>query len=189
MREGDPRGHVIVLLAGWAKGTFVTDVGEEGMLRVYGPGDLFGVEAVLSDQPRSETVTALKRCNAILLPPEQFNALLARYPGISNAFNRTMLQRVLAADERLRLRHMPPEVGLARVLLDLARRAGTQTHDGIVIPVELSQEDFASWLGASRATVTRVLRSLRARGLIHTGYRRITITDLEQLRKAAHPAW
>jgi CRP-like cAMP-binding protein len=49
----------------------------------------------------------------------------------------------------------------------------------------LSQEDLASLAGTSRATVTRALANWRVRGFIRTGQRRIIISDLAGLRRAA----
>jgi CRP-like cAMP-binding protein len=189
MMENERSLQLMVLLTGWAKATFVTVDGEEVVLRIYGPGDLFGGEVALGDLPRSETVTALTSCNALLLPARRFTDLLIRDPGIARAFNLAMLRRAQGADEQIKLRHAPADVRMARVLLDLARRAGTEAPDGITIPVDLSQEDLASWLGTSRSTVARMLHSLRGQGLIRTGYRSITITDPEQLRKTARATW
>ena len=96
-----------------------------------------------------------------------------------------MLKRAQAADEQIKLRYAPSDVRLARALMDLADRAGTEAPDGITIPVDLPQDDLASLLGTSRSTVARTLHSLRERDLIRAGYRSITITDPERLRKTA----
>ena len=122
----------------------------------------------------------------MLIPARRFAALLTRDSGIARAFNLAMLQRAQAADEQIKLQRAPADVRMARVLLDLAGRAGTESPDGITLPVDLSQEDLASWLGTSRSTVARVLQSLRMQGLIRTGYRSITITDAEKLRETAN---
>ena len=45
--------------------------------------------------------------------------------------------------------------------------------------------DSASLAGTSRATVTRALSNWRRRGIIRTGQRDLTITDLRTLRKIA----
>jgi CRP-like cAMP-binding protein len=46
----------------------------------------------------------------------------------------------------------------------------------------------SSLAGTSRATVARALNAWRKRGLIRTGQRRITLTDVPGLRRAAGPA-
>jgi CRP-like cAMP-binding protein len=44
---------------------------------------------------------------------------------------------------------------------------------------------LANLTGASRATVTRALSNWRRRGIIRTGQRDITITDLDGLKRIA----
>ena len=174
--------RVLILLRGLAKGTAVTAEGEEVVLRIYGPGDIFGVEAVLASQPRSETVIALGGCAALAIPAPQFTRLLDT-PGIARALSLAMLHRVQASDDQVKLRHATADARLAHVLLNLAARGGTEARDGFTIPADLTQEDLASLLGLSRSTVARALHSLRRLEMIRTGYRNITITDAAGLRR------
>jgi tetratricopeptide (TPR) repeat protein len=76
---------------------------------------------------------------------------------------------------------------------DQARKGLIKIHGGqaegiIEIALPLSQDELASLAGTSRATVTRALNGWRQRGLIRTGQRRITLTDVPGLRRAAGPA-
>lgn len=183
MREDDPgSSDVMILLRGWAKATSTTaDREAHVLLRIYGPGDLFGAEAVLAGQPRSETVIALAECDVLLLPARHFADLLSRNPAIARAFSLTMLRRARAADDQVRLLHGSADFRVARVLLDLATRAGVLDRE-IAIPVELTQDDLARMLGLSRSTIARTLDSLRRQRVIRTGYRTITVTDYDMLR-------
>lgn len=96
-----------------------------------------------------------------------------------------MMPRVQAADQQVRARFDLPIVRLSRILLDLAARAGVKGDSSITIPIELSQEDLAGLIGASRSTVARMLNKLRREGVIRTGYRSITITKAAWLNGAA----
>jgi CRP-like cAMP-binding protein len=183
--EDQPSSQVMIVLSGWAKATFVTRGGDEVVLRIYGPGDLFSAEAVLAGRRCAESVTAIARCSILVLAGERFTSLLTTSPGIARAFSLAMLHRAQAADEQIKLRHTPPHVRIACGLLELAGRSGTQVPDGITFPLELSQEELASWLGTSRSTISRTLHSLRRRGLIRTGYRTITITGADELHQIA----
>ena len=49
----------------------------------------------------------------------------------------------------------------------------------------LSQEEIASWVGASREAVSKALHVLRSLGIVETGRRRIAVLDLEALRRHA----
>ena len=74
---------------------------------------------------------------------------------------------------------------LAVLLLELADRRGSEPDREVRMAMTLTQEELASLTGASRATVTRALSNWRRRGIIRTGPRDITITDLGALRKIA----
>jgi CRP/FNR family transcriptional regulator, cyclic AMP receptor protein len=190
MSEEQPAGGatpVMTLLGGWAKATTFTAAGDQVVLRVYGPGDLLGAEAALPPrpQPRSETVIALTACTALLVPAARFADLLDRNPAIARACSVAMLHRARAADEHAKLRHGDPRFLLARILLDLACRAYAGGADGITIPADLTQDDLASMAGVSRSTITRTLQSLRQADVLQTGYRTITITDIDGMRRIA----
>jgi CRP/FNR family cyclic AMP-dependent transcriptional regulator len=188
MLEGDPAASVTILGRGWAKSAFTAAAGTEVVLRIYGPGDLFGSEAILQGQRYPETVTALVPCRFLTLPGFSFAELLLENRDIASTFRQVMGWRALAAEEQLKSRFRSPSGRLARVLLDLAARHGVEAPDGITIPVELSQEELAGLIGVSRSTAARVLRNLRLRGIVHTGYRRITVTALKPLQAIAESA-
>jgi CRP/FNR family transcriptional regulator, cyclic AMP receptor protein len=186
--EGAPAAHVYVLIRGITKSIVTATSGQTAVLRVYGSGDVMGSEAFLANHSYSEAVIALSDCTCWSINANRFSALLTADPIISRAFSVAMAQRAQAADERTKSRLAPPPERLARVLLDLAERIGTETPDGIGIPVELSQEELASWIDVSRSTIARMLADLRHRGQIQTSYRHITITDLQGLRSTANPS-
>jgi len=186
LREGEAASQVTVVLEGWAKAVALTPAGEV-VLRIYGPGDIVGAAAAASGQREAESVTFLVRGRTVQLSASDFNLLLLRNPGIARALNAVMQDRLQQADETVRSQFYTPTVRLVHRLLGLAERFGVAAPDGVTIPVELSQTDLGSWTGVSRVTVARVLRELRNIGLISTGYRRITITNIEQLRRLADP--
>lgn len=57
--------------------------------------------------------------------------------------------------------------------------------DSVRITLALTQEELASWVGASREAVSKALRTLRARGWIETGRRSVIVHDLPALRRRA----
>jgi CRP/FNR family transcriptional regulator, cyclic AMP receptor protein len=67
----------------------------------------------------------------------------------------------------------------------LADEHGRPTLDGVDIDIPLTQQELASLIASSRESIVRSLRSLRARRLVTTGRRRITIRDLDRLRRQA----
>jgi CRP/FNR family transcriptional regulator, cyclic AMP receptor protein len=73
-------------------------------------------------------------------------------------------------------------------LQELSERFGEQTADGIDVELPLSQEQLASWCGASREATVRALATLRTPGCIATGRRSVLIRDIEALGRHADGA-
>ena len=72
---------------------------------------------------------------------------------------------------------------LAGRLVELSENHGAQTEQGVRIELSLSQDELASWTGATRETVSRALRLMRGLGWIATDNRAITILDAAALRE------
>jgi len=67
---------------------------------------------------------------------------------------------------------------VARRLVELADEAGD-------ISLPLTQDELAAWTAASREAVSRALLTLRMLGWVETHRRRITVTNLDALRRYA----
>ncbi|CAO5185825.1 hypothetical protein FAIPA1_50137 [Frankia sp. AiPs1] len=74
---------------------------------------------------------------------------------------------------------------LAHVLVELATQRGVLEEPGSRILVALTQPELADLVGAGEPAVHKVLRQFRKNGLIKTGYRQLTVSDVEALREIA----
>jgi CRP/FNR family transcriptional regulator, cyclic AMP receptor protein len=74
---------------------------------------------------------------------------------------------------------------VAKALLDLADRFGQQTDEGLQVHHDLTQEELAQLVGASRETVNKALADFAARGWLQISARSVMIVDSERLRKRA----
>jgi CRP-like cAMP-binding protein len=188
--EGDPATHVFILVAGWVKVLGVTSEGQRLVLALRGHGDIVGEVAGEATGYRTATVQATGTVRALIVGHGKFSSFLDSHLGASHAYRRVLTQRWIDTAAMLRSRSATTGAQrLAFLLLDLAGRHGSETAGGVYLAMPLSQEDLASLAGTSRATVTRALANWRQRGLIRTGPRRVTITDLGALRQIAgqHP--
>jgi len=180
--EGDPSTHVEILVRGFVKITILVD-GIEVLVGIRVSGDFIGEMAGLSQKPRSATATACGRVTSVVLTQANFHRFLHRYPEAALSMAAAVGERLRWATERqTEFAAFPAEIRLARVLVDIAWSCGQPTEEGLTIAVALSQPELATMIGASEATVQKVLRELRENGIIRTGYRRITVVDLPALR-------
>ncbi len=176
--EGDPATHVFVLVDGWVKIVGVTSDGHELTLALRGRGDTVGEVAGETAGYRTATVQAVGTVRALVVPYDTFSSFLDAHDGADRAYRRMVTRRWNDAESMLRTRSVTSGAQrLAVLLLELADQRDSE--------VTLTQDELASLTGASRATVTRALSNWRQRGIIRTGQRDITITDLAALRKIA----
>ncbi|MDR8415046.1 Crp/Fnr family transcriptional regulator [Nonomuraea sp. 3-1Str] len=184
MSEGDTSDWVLVLTEGRVKVSSHTSSGTEVVLAVRGPGALLGEMCAIDGSPRSATVTTLEPVAGIVL--RDFPAFLQAHGRVAVLLLRLVTGRLRDADrKRVEYGAFDTTGRVATRLLELADRYGEKTNGGVRVALPLSQDELAGWTGASREAVSKALRSLRDRGLIETGRRRVVIHDLEGLRKRA----
>jgi CRP-like cAMP-binding protein len=184
--EGDLADRVFVIERGWVMISSVASSGREIVLGLRGPGDVIGDMSALDGAPRSATALALGEVEATVTPGSAFTRAL------TDAAAAMELLRVLAARlrdaDRKRLEFAALDT-LGRVawrLQELSDRFGKEAPDGIEVELPLSQEQLASWCGASREATTKALATLRTVGCITTGRRSVLIRDPETLLRHAY---
>jgi CRP-like cAMP-binding protein len=184
MSEGDTSDWVLVLTEGRVKVSSHTSSGTEVVLAVRGPGGLLGEMSAIDGSPRSATVTALEPIAGIVI--RDFPAFLQAHGRIAVLLMQLVTGRLRDADrKRIEYGAFDTTGRVATRLIELAERYGEKTNSGVRVALPLSQDELAGWTGASREAVSKALRTLRDRGLIETGRRRVVIHDLEGLRKRA----
>ncbi|MEU7900565.1 Crp/Fnr family transcriptional regulator [Nonomuraea sp. NPDC049152] len=184
MTEGDTSDWVLLLLDGRVKVSSHTSGGTEVVLAVRGPGGLVGEMSAIDGSPRSATVTALEPVGGVVV--RDFAGFLQAHGRVAVLLMRLVTERLRDSDrKRIEYGAFDTTGRVATRLLELAERYGEKTNSGLRVALPLSQDELAGWTGASREAVSKALRTLRDRGLIETGRRRVVIHDLEGLRKRA----
>jgi CRP-like cAMP-binding protein len=187
--EGDPATHVFVLLDGWVKVLAVSEDGHETALALRGAGDIVGESAGATTGRRNARIQAVLPVDALIVGYDRFSSFLDTSQAGGRAYRHVIAHRWNDADTTLRVRAVTSGAQrLAGLLVGLAGRLGGQAEGVVEIALPLSQDELAGLAGTSRATVARALDGWRRRGLIRTGQRRITLTDVPGLGRAAGPA-
>ncbi len=182
--EGDVTDWVLLLTSGRVKVSSHTASGTEVVLAVRGPGALLGEFAAIDGLPRSATVTALEPVEGVTI--HDFPAYLREHGRVAVLLMQVLIGKMRDADrKRIEYGAFDTTGRVATRLIELAERYGEPVNGGVRVTLPLSQDELAGWTGASREAVSKSLRSLRDRGLIETGRRRVTIHDMEGLRRRA----
>lgn len=180
---GEPSHCVAVLLSGTVKAMLPTSDGTEVLLWVSGPGELAGELEASDGKPRSATVVALEPIEALIVSQVRFSAFLESHAAAAWLLVEMLCERMRDAElRRYGLGAYSVTQRLARQLVELAERYGERADEGVRISLALTQGELASWIGASRESVSKALRSLRQRGLVETDRRSVLVLDLAALR-------
>ncbi|MBO2454604.1 Crp/Fnr family transcriptional regulator [Actinomadura barringtoniae] len=185
--EGETTNWVAVLLKGRVKAFSYREHGGEALLAVRGPGSLLGEVAAIDGLPRSATVATLEPAQALALTADEFMGFLRAHGRVSILIMQTLCQRWRDADrKRIEFGMFDATGRVAQRLVELAERFGVpHERESVRITLNLSQEELAGWVGASREAVSKALRTLRAHGWIETGRRSVIVHDLQALRRHA----
>lgn len=185
-REGEPGDRFWVIVSGKVKLGHAAADGRESLIAVLGPGEIVGELSVYDPGPRTAKATVLAPSTLLELDNTRFLALLREHPSLARQLLRSLAQRLRKTNSALAdlvFSDVPGRV--AKALLDLAARFGRPVAQGIRVPHDLTQEELAQLVGASRETVNKSLAEFSARGWISLDGRAVILHDLQRLEKRA----
>ncbi len=182
--QGDPGSVLYIIESGQVKFTTVNQHGEEVLLSILSDHDFFGELSLLDGKDRSATATAITDIRTFNLVKDDFMDIVDRNHEIAKDI------LVALAGELRRLSFMVEDAffldlpaRLAKRLIELSQKYGVATEKGVVINIQLSQQDLASAVGASRVAVNKQLGFYQDMGIIDIARKRITILRPDELKK------
>jgi CRP/FNR family transcriptional regulator len=184
--EGDAGDKLYIILTGKIKLSRAAPDGRENLLSVHGPGEMFGELSLFDPTPRTASATAVTDATLAALTHVDLRSWLATRPEVAMHMLGALAQRLRRINEikaDLVFTDVPGRV--AKALLDLANRFGVQQEGGIQVNHDLTQEELAQLVGASRETVNKALADFAARGWIQLAAKSVLLVDTDRLRKRA----
>jgi CRP-like cAMP-binding protein len=158
--EGDPGDELLVLEAGRVRVSRFAASGQETVLAEVTAPAAFGELALIDDQPRAATLTAITGVQVRYLGRAPVMDLVAREPAVAIAMLRGLAAMVRATNDRL------ADVLVLDVPGRLAKWLLARAGDGDAMALDCSQESLARTLGTTRETVNRTLHRFERLGLI-----------------------
>jgi CRP/FNR family transcriptional regulator, cyclic AMP receptor protein len=184
--EGDAGDKLYIILEGKIKLTKAAPDGRENLLSVHGPGEMFGELSLFDPIPRTSSATAVTSARLAGLAHDDLRTWLTSRPEVAIQMLQALAQRLRRINDvkaDLVFTDVPGRV--AKALLDLADRFGVMTPEGVQVNHDLTQEELAQLVGASRETVNKALADFTARGWIQLAAKSVLVTDTDRLRKRA----
>ena len=163
--EGDQGDRLYVIGEGKIKLGRTSVDGRENLLAILGPGEMFGELSLFDPGPRTATATAVAETQLVGLGHESLHASCPAGPAVASTLLAALARRLRRTNETLAdlvFTDVPGRV--AKALLDLSDRFGRPAEDGILVAHDLTQEELAQLVGASRETVNKALADFAGRG-------------------------
>ena len=184
--EGEQGDTLYIVIEGKVKiGRRAAD-GRENMLSVMGPSDMFGELSLFDPGPRTATATVVTDARLASLAQTALRPWITDRPEIAEQLLRVLARRLRRTNDALAdliFTDVPGRV--AKQLLALSERFGSAEPEGLRVHHDLTQEELAQLVGASRETVNKALADFASRGWVRVDSRALTILDAERLARRA----
>jgi CRP/FNR family transcriptional regulator, cyclic AMP receptor protein len=181
--QDDPGETLHLVRQGRLKILASAETGDDAVLTIVGPGEMFGELTLLDGGPRSATVIALEDVETATLSRADFLDLLRREPIVAEALLSALARTIRRLTEDVSaLMFVRLRGRLARKLLELANTQGQLSDGAVEIQVPLTQEELASMIGGRRPRVNELLGFFEDEGAINRRGRHIVILDPDALK-------
>jgi CRP/FNR family transcriptional regulator, cyclic AMP receptor protein len=172
INEGEVGDSLFVLLQGRVKVYSTNADGREITYNTVESGDYFA-EMWLDGGPRSASVMTLEPSVCSIVEGAALHQHLAEQPEFALHLVTQVIRRARAATETARNMALLDVYG--RVIVTLESQQGAATPDAPITLTQITHQNIANRVGASREMVSRLLKDLEKGGYIELGVKRITL--------------
>jgi CRP/FNR family cyclic AMP-dependent transcriptional regulator len=177
----DEASAMFAILVGQVRIVIGSADGREHVLRVLGPGEMFGEIGVLDGRPRSADAIAITRCRLLLLERRNLLELVMSQPAVAIGLIEILCERLRDTTTRVEglIFHTLSE-RLASALLSLGKGKAFAV-------VNVTQTELGHMTGVTRESVNKKLREWQAAGLVALQAGRVRIMDSDRLKRLLPP--
>ncbi len=183
--EEDAEPGIFILVEGLVKLIKETQDGKTIIVRLVFPGDVFGwIEWGRTQNITYYTAMAVLDSTVLYISNRDFINLAIKYPAVAIKMTCDATANLLQTYEILKsIASGRVEERIAKILLELADRAGTRKNDKIVIRLPLTRQDIAEMTGTTVETAIRVMSRWKKQGIINTERGYIEILNRRELER------
>lgn len=185
-KEGTKPHGVYCVNVGKIKLAKAGDSGREQIIRLVKPGDALGYRSLLSGDLYNASAIALENCGVCFIPKDLFLGILQKDSSLAMEMMKLLSDDLQKAQMQLtHLAQKPVRERVAEAVLFIKETYGFEA-DGQTINATFSREDIANIVGTATETAIRLLSDLSREGILSLKGKKILITDLPRLVRAAN---
>lgn len=182
--EDEPGEGLFLVKAGKVKLTKMVESGDEQILTIIQPGNVFAEVVLFGNANYPATAVALEDSKLYLIRSNDMEKLIKEKPSIAVKLLDLMSKRLRRAQKLVR------DMGLkdttcrtASLLIYLAQEYGVNRQNKVRIDLKLTQQELANMIGTTRETISRVLNKFKEQDIIKTSRQKMIINDLDRLKE------
>jgi CRP/FNR family cyclic AMP-dependent transcriptional regulator len=186
-RQGSAPKGLHIILDGQAEVTALRPSGKEMLINILGPGQGYSFLHIYHPDPHSSGLVARTGCQVLTVARHEWLVTTEECPELKDAVIAILSSRLRATLEELTFSSLNSGLGrLAHRLLTHVQQ--TLKPDGAARPkqgyeVALTQAHLAAMISFSRQRTHALLHELEVRQAVRLHYGRITVVDLDALRR------
>ncbi len=161
-----PRG-VFVLCSGKVKLSTTSREGKTIITKLSEPGDVLGLNAVISGVPYEVTAEMMEPGQANFVPRDSLQLMLKEFPEVAMRVSQQLSRNYYTAYEEIRTLGLAasPSEKFAKLLLTWSTKS-TQGDGSSQLKLTLTHEEIAEIIGTTRETVSRLFSEFKKKQLM-----------------------
>jgi CRP-like cAMP-binding protein len=181
VRKGDPGECLYGILSGRVRIYSTSPEGNEILLNVMEPGELFGEIALVDGSTRTASAAAMEHVDLLRIHRDHFLPYVKANPDLLVAMLSLLCQRLRWTSSIIEdTAFLSFPARLAKRLLLLADHYRRPAVHEIIVP--LPQHELGKMVGAGREAINKQLASWRSAGILDTARGVIVIRNIDALR-------
>lgn len=182
-RQGERSPGIFLVLAGRIRMSAIALHARTALLKIAGPGEVLNLAACFADEPLLTTAQAAEMSSIGFLAREEMIGAMQRYPAFCKAIAQQLAICCMERTRELLSLRVPSSSSqrLAATLLRLeeSRENGSNGFGTL----NYTHAELGQLIGASRETVSRLMKRFERRGLINTDRSSFRITDEDSIKE------
>lgn len=165
--QGEPADTLYLIKAGKIKLVQLTEGGREIIIDILGPGEVLGETALFLKEEYFYNAQAFETTKVCSFSLAQFEAVIKKNPDLAvkiiSHLGQKLYEFVRLAGE---VTGTSARERLLHILHRLADEHGRQVDSGILIELNLTQQELANMVGISRVKAVQIIGELKDDGII-----------------------
>ena len=157
--------------------------GNDSIIGLINPGEVFGVTNLFTDKPYNTTAVTIEDSTICFFDKKSINEIFANFPlvtlnilkHLSNSLRAAELDCAAKSQRNIREK-------LAALFISLMKSNGVKIGDHWKLDIRLTREEMAAITGSTIETISRFITEFKNEGLIEEHQKIIHIVNADKLR-------